>query len=132
MREEHIEILKGNHQIAAYDNGGKTADRYTVFYMDQVNPQTGYVALVGMSEDPFHPQGFGMHSEGTPGPHNGERIFFCELPEKCRRLVLQDLALTDQSTAFALLRQARALLIGTRLDHVADQIGEILNDNNGE
>jgi hypothetical protein len=66
----------------------------------------GHFAYVGMSEFPFHPQGFGQHgdSDGAPidrprggwgttmGRHNhlGKRIPFNELPTDCRRLVCQD------------------------------------------
>lgn len=77
--------------IKCYDNGGKTADRYTVFYMDI--PETHGFMLVGMSERPFHPHGFGQHSSGTPGRHCGKRIKFEELPKDCQKLVIQDLSI---------------------------------------
>jgi hypothetical protein len=80
---------------AIYDNGGKTFDRYTVYYS---NPKDWGITepkmypCVGMSAYPFHPQGFGQHSTGMLGRHNGKRIKFEELPEDCQKLVLQDLA----------------------------------------
>jgi len=79
---------------AIYDNGGKTIDRYTVYYD---NPKDWGITAqiypcVGMSAAPFHPQGFGQHSEGMLGKHNGKRIKFEELPEDCQKLVKQDLA----------------------------------------
>lgn len=77
-------------RIRCYDNGGKTLDRYTVVYLDQPEGN-GMFACVGMSEDPFHPQGIGQHSSAMIGRHLGERIAFCKLPEKCQRLVNQDL-----------------------------------------
>ena len=40
------------------DNGGETADRYTVIYTTKSGR---YNDAVGMSEHPFHPQGFGQH-----------------------------------------------------------------------
>jgi hypothetical protein len=52
--------------LAIYDNGGKTFDRYTVFYRE---PITGdayhnmWLGYRGMSEHPFDPQGFGIYSE---------------------------------------------------------------------
>lgn len=82
-------------RIRCYDNGGKTADRYTVVYIDQ--PETPvphcrpHFACVGMSAEPFHPQGFGQHSVATCGAHLGQRVPFATLPADCRRLVESDL-----------------------------------------
>jgi hypothetical protein len=76
--------------IKIYDNGGKTADRYTVVYMTE-RERDGTYAAVGMSEQPFHPQGFGQHCTAMPGPHLGKRIPFAALPLDCQRLVRQDL-----------------------------------------
>lgn len=82
MNENHLEI---------YDSGPQYADRYTVYYLDEVNPRNGQTALVGMSAHPFHPQGFGQHGEGTPGQHNGKLIRFKDLPPDCQKLVQRDL-----------------------------------------
>ena len=77
-----------------YDNGGETADRFTVYYGGRgtINRTNGRRLMVGMSAAPFHPQGFGQHGEGQPGRHNGRRIRFDDLPSDCRRLVEMDLA----------------------------------------
>lgn len=40
--------------IRIYDNGGETVDRYTVV----VTENEGRIAVYGMSDRPFHPQGF--------------------------------------------------------------------------
>jgi hypothetical protein len=77
--------------IRIYDNGGQTFDRYTVIYMDEPEREPNMFAAVGMSEHPFHPQGFGQHCTATPGKHIGRRITFEELPTDCQRLVLRDL-----------------------------------------
>jgi hypothetical protein len=72
-----------------YDNGGATADRYTVYYDNGT--------FVGMSENPSHPQGFGQHGEGSaPAPEDAEEvagkpIAFSALPPNCQKLVMQDL-----------------------------------------
>lgn len=78
--------------IRCYDNGGETADRYTVVYT-----RTADYFYVGMSENPYHPQGFGQHGEGKDGPidrpkyaHLGKRISFHDLPAECRKLVRSD------------------------------------------
>ena len=97
LRKEYLEnnvipqarrILKeiDNPIIAIYDNGGKTFDRYTVYfsrsYMPEIKP---YYGCFGMSEKPQHPQGFGQHSKGTLGRHNGKRIAFNQLPDDCQK-----------------------------------------------
>lgn len=77
-----------------YDDGGKSIDRYTVYYSHPRKwgiREPGVYALVGMSAAPFHPQGFGQHGEGRLGRHNGRKIRFEELPEDCQRLVRRDL-----------------------------------------
>ena len=76
--------------VKIYDNGGKTYDRYTAVYLDQ--PESpGLFSARGMSENPFHPQGFGQYCIAAPGKHLGKRIKFEELPKDCQKLVLQDL-----------------------------------------
>lgn len=83
--------------IRCFDNGGETIDRYTVVYLD--NPEQGQYmfACVGMSENPFSPQGFGQHSTAMFDPeddfsHLGKEIQFSDLPSDCQKLVLQNLA----------------------------------------
>lgn len=82
--------MKTNLRI--YDNNGKTFDRYTVLFMDQPENRPGCYAALGMSDRPFHPQGFGQHTVAMPGRHLGRRIELQDLPEDCRRLVAQNLA----------------------------------------
>ncbi len=77
--------------IACYDNGGETADRYTVVYLDEPEREPGVFACVGMSDSPFHPQGFGQHSTAMLGAHLGKRIKFWQLPDDCRKLVRRDM-----------------------------------------
>lgn len=97
--------------VRCYDNGGESADRYTVCFTGRAGcvrapgyaPEYCYRA---MSADPFAPQGFGMWGS-TKGQHCdtnragwappigrscrlGKRIRFEDLPEDCRRLVLRD------------------------------------------
>jgi hypothetical protein len=95
--------------IRVYDNGGESYDRYTVIYShSQSFGNRGWVPYVGMSANPFHPQGFGQHGEyrtvdlvegmkpgqwppkiGRKG-NLGTRIRFEDLPADCQRLVMQD------------------------------------------
>lgn len=67
-----------------YDNGGKTADRYTLVHMDQPEGR-GLFACFGFDENPFHPQGFGQHSTAMPGRHLGRRINPDDLPTQARK-----------------------------------------------
>ena len=90
-------VIKGNSivngkPIRVYDNGGKTIDRYTVVYMSEGEHLANTFEAVGMSENPFHPQGFGQHCTAMPGKHLGKRIMFSSLPDDCQRLVNRDLA----------------------------------------
>ena len=77
--------------IRIYDNGGASFDRYTVVFMNEPEYQPGTFMALGMSEHPFHPQGFGQHCAAMPGRHLGKRIKFEDLPEDCQKLVKQDL-----------------------------------------
>ncbi len=102
MRRKHETV--GGRPISCWDNGDKYADRYTVVYLDEVDPATRRVQFVGMSAAPFHPQGFGQHGEMPLDAvaHKGrggafaKRIGFADLPEDCRRLVRQDLGAAEE------------------------------------
>jgi hypothetical protein len=83
--------------IRCYDNGGETADRYTVVYTGHYTQKTDrQFWFVNMNASPFHPQGIGMHGEHSEQidrptySHLGKKITFDQLPEDCRKLVLQD------------------------------------------
>lgn len=99
--------------VRCYDNGGKTADRYTVCFTGRAAKMSGagimpdQWPLLAMSGSPFHPQGVGMHSHTNFRPADvvggawggpaigrrcrlGKRIPFRQLPADCRKLVLQD------------------------------------------
>lgn len=90
------EKLNGQ-SIRCYDNGGETADRYTVVYMDRKRGP-GLFYSVGMNGSPFHPQGIGQHCAVMPGRHLGRRIKFADLPADCQKLVKQDLQTETQTT----------------------------------
>ena len=84
--------------IRCYDNNGESFDRYTVVFTGRYRKShdEGFLYL-GMSSDPFHPQGFGQHGETQNQPcdrpvysHLGKKIKFQDLPEDCQKAVLQD------------------------------------------
>lgn len=83
--------------IRCYDNGGETFDRYTVVFTGRYRHKTnGSYLYVGMSENPFHPQGFGQHGESNDPldwpkySHLGKKIPFDSLPDACKKLVTGD------------------------------------------
>lgn len=83
--------------IRCYDNGGETFDRYTVVFTGRYTHKTGGSYLdLGMSHDPYHPQGVGSHGESDylidrpTYSHLGRKIKFMDLPEQCKKLVLSD------------------------------------------
>lgn len=84
--------------IRCYDNGGETADRYTVVFTGRYDKKANGYCYVGMSGDPFHPQGIGMHGEHSyfidkPSyKHLGKKIKFDDLTERCQQLVMRDYA----------------------------------------
>jgi hypothetical protein len=77
--------------IHIYDNGGKTVDRYTVVYT-----RTSSHEYVGLSERPFHPQGFCQHGVAQQSidypayGHIGKKISWEDLPEDCKQIVMRD------------------------------------------
>lgn len=108
-REERLLSNGEPRWIRAYDNGGETIDRYTVVYTGRYPKNSSAYRTeyeyVGMSADPFHPQGFGQHGGTTYGPcdtrdgrppaigrkcYLGRRIAFRDLPPDCRQLVMAD------------------------------------------
>ena len=95
--------------LDVFDNGGKTADRYTVFFGGSLLVRKGnyagpslvnlYVPYLGMSENPSHPQGVGMWGELSAYEVvsyrykcGRERIRWADLPDAVRECVLRSLA----------------------------------------
>lgn len=83
--------------VHCYDNGGKTADRYTIVFTGRYTHKTGGAHwYVGSSGAPTHPQGVYMRGE-SPTPvdypryaHLGKKVTFASLPAAVRQCVLQD------------------------------------------
>jgi hypothetical protein len=83
------------------DSGIKWFERYSVYYKPFrclcPHEHNGSLVFpyVGMSENPFHPQGFGQHGEldyrYTVWGTNDKVIELEDLPIKCQELVNQDL-----------------------------------------
>jgi hypothetical protein len=75
------EATKSKHPYHVWDNGGKTADRYTVVHHeDAKNPDRhGHVDMLGLSHDPHSAGGFSQHTTGQMGKHLGKKIPFHKL-----------------------------------------------------
>ena len=77
--------------VKVYDSGPDFLDRYTAVYLDFPGYKLNEFVAVGMSSNPFSPQGFGQHMECSPGTHLGTEIEFGNLPTDCKKLIEQDL-----------------------------------------
>jgi ribosomal protein L37AE/L43A len=75
--------------LSIWDNGGKTADRYSVVTSETIG--RGLYMILGLSDDCDSPGGVNMFSEGTPGPHLGREVLFRELPSKVQKCVKERL-----------------------------------------
>jgi hypothetical protein len=93
----------------AYDNGGKTIDRYTVtfeaynehsgkwdIFTDGWNvnspindPSYKKIYCLCMNSSPFHPQGFGQSGTCVEGRHLGKRVRFSSLPSEVQKCIIQ-------------------------------------------
>lgn len=83
--------------VRVYDNGGKSIDRYTVVYTGRWKGKTGCgFPFIGMSATPTHPQGFGQHGwsqnaiDRPAYKHLGKKIMFNDLPDECKKVVIDD------------------------------------------
>jgi hypothetical protein len=82
--------------VRCYDNGGETADRYTIVFTGNYTSRTnGSHWVIGCSGDPFHPLGIGMTDEydylidKPKYSHLGKKVSFDTLPEKVKQYVNQ-------------------------------------------
>lgn len=111
-RQERLAPNDVPRWIRCYDNGGETADRYTVVFTGRYRSRmrNGLICVLGMSAAPYSPQGIcicssyrsGQIMEGNKPSHwpptigrkgnLGTRIHFEQLPFDCQRAVWQDYA----------------------------------------
>lgn len=93
-----LQLLNEYHEpkyVRIYDNGGATADRYTVVFTKKSNP----CEYIGMSSQPYHPT-FGVFTRGDSffpidrpkSSHLGKHISFAKLPLDCQEIVLREYA----------------------------------------
>ncbi len=77
--------------VRLFDNNGETFDRYTAIYRDDETGETWYR---GMSENPFHPQGFGQCGEGDVSGviERDDEITVASAPAPVQRCIALDVA----------------------------------------
>ena len=73
--------------IRVYDNGGKTQDRYTVYYGEPYERSKTLYDCLTMDKTPFYPLGFCQHLTGCLGRHNGKQITVKDLPKDCQAVL---------------------------------------------
>lgn len=82
-------------RVKCYDNGGTTADRFTVVWLKpMIIDYRKYWVVASMSTDPTHPQGVWGTSElkycpdySSEQSEIGKRIPFKALPLICQQLI---------------------------------------------
>lgn len=79
--------------LDCFDNGGKTADRYTVYFggslLEPVLLKERKVFFLGMSLHPSHPQGISEWGEiGASFRPSQHRVRWLDLPEHVRQHVM--------------------------------------------
>lgn len=71
--------------LRCYDNGGKSADRYTIIPPRWAHEfhecRASTWSAIAADETPFHPLGIGCSTTAMPGPHLGKRVKWDELPK---------------------------------------------------
>lgn len=102
-RQEQLMPAGVPRWIRVYDNGGRTADRYTVVFtgayrrigLKRHERPTMWHVVAGMSGEPYWPQGVCMHSEypniidRPTSSHLGRRVKFDKLPVDVRYAIIQ-------------------------------------------
>lgn len=79
--------------LRLFDNGGKTADRYTImpprYAKSYRGRMPGQFESIAASEYPFHPQGFGMWVTAAAGSYLGKRVHWDSLPRDVQKFARQ-------------------------------------------
>lgn len=97
MRVKNTILVAGKRKVCRiFDAGPDGAfDRYTVAFKGyRVEGYGMLYPYLASSDNPFHPQGFGQHSESREfliGKHLGKRVSFYTLPEQVQNFILQSI-----------------------------------------
>lgn len=89
IQDADIELVNAR-PILVFDDA-ESADRFTVIYLDQPDgPSKMLFKFVGMSSEPYHPQGIGQHGVCSVNGNLGKLIKFKDLPPDCQKVVAHD------------------------------------------
>lgn len=83
--------------VRLFDNGGETFDRYTAIYTDDDSGETWYR---GMSENPSHPQGYGISGDDDCSGviERDQEIDVDSAPDAVQRCIARDLEDSESAT----------------------------------
>ncbi len=88
-------LVNGKRKVCRiYDAGDVVCDRFTIAFKGYREGYGMVYPYLASSENPFHPQGFGMHCESRDfltGKHLGKRVNFEALPMAVQRFILQSI-----------------------------------------
>lgn len=73
--------------LCCQDNGGKTADRYTIWFEATPHEGVWWIPYLALSDNPTHPQGVSLCGEMPQhhATHRGrDRVRWLDLPEHIR------------------------------------------------
>ena len=96
--------MKGHLIIDTWDNGGETADRFTIAISGlSLDDDEHNTFIIGSSSNPTHPQGFWQHSHELPSKdfirqdkhHWGKRINFLKLPREVQQCIFRELTMEE-------------------------------------
>jgi len=95
-RVKNTIMVDGKRKVCRiFDNDGATFDRFTIAFKGYRLAGYGMVyPYLASSENPFHPQGFGQHSESREfltGKHLGKRVRFESLPVDVQTFILNNI-----------------------------------------
>ena len=97
MKIKNTIMVDGKRKVCRifYLGYGGAFDRYTIAFKGYHVSGYGMVyPYLASSDNPFHPQGFGMHCESREfltGKHLGKRVSFDSLPEQVQQFILQSI-----------------------------------------
>ncbi|MFK4136742.1 hypothetical protein ACI2KR_31415 [Pseudomonas luteola] len=80
--------------LSCHDNGGKTVDRYTIFFggtlLDEKLCRNRSVSFLALSDNPSHPMGFSQWGECLSANRDacGKKIRWLDLPESIRNHIV--------------------------------------------
>lgn len=81
--------------ILCFRSDEPVVDKYTIVYLNTLDPRSRRVMYLAANDHPFRPQGFGQHGEmplaNTTPKILGTQIPFTSLPSDIQKAVQQDL-----------------------------------------